>query len=355
MAEITTSKVPFVPPHFKGSPLAFTLRHKKGRIVAQGQGLSFFFRRINTSVSEVPGDDQELSFIFNGRSADYQQVAVQGTVTFRIDKPTTAASRIDFTVDLSSGTWAENPLGTLESLITQLCQQYSFDYLAEQEVKEVLAHGAVDLREIIAQRLTEDQALTDTGLSVVSVRISSVKPSPDIERALQTPQAEQIGREQDEATYGRRANAVEAEAKISKNEQANQIALAEQRAELIDKNAANARTENDNALALQASQTEALAERRRIEAESTAASVVTAAEAQAKATEATTGAENAAEKDRMAIFSEMDNTTLFALAAQALGKNLHSVGALNITPDLLTKVIDGLANQNGHAAAEVAQ
>lgn len=357
MATITTSRIPFYPPHFKGSPLAYTLRHKKGGVVSEGQGLSFYFRDINTSVSEVPVDDQELSFIFKGRSTDYQEVTVQGTVTYRIEHPRTAAARINFTVDLATGAWAEDPLSNLESMITQLCQQYSLDYLADTGVEDALSHGAVDLREIIAQRLGEDQALADTGLQVVSVRVASVRPSPEVEKALQTPRFMEIGKDEDQATYDRRASAVEQEAKISKNEQQNKIALAEQRAQLIAKDADNARTENENTLAIQQTQTEALAERRRIEAESQAAQIVTAAEAQATATAATEGARNAAEKVRMEIFANMDNTTLFALAAQALGNNLHSVGAVNITPDLLTKVIDGLANPttNGHAPAEATQ
>jgi hypothetical protein len=37
---------------------------------------------MSSSVAEIPVDDREVSLIVHGRSSDYQDVAVQGVVTY---------------------------------------------------------------------------------------------------------------------------------------------------------------------------------------------------------------------------------------------------------------------------------
>ena len=89
--------------HLRAEPTTHVLRYRKGDLVSAKQGGSFWFRPMNTAIAEVPIDDREQSFMFTGRTSDFQDVVIQGTITFRVVDPELAARRIDFGIDLASG------------------------------------------------------------------------------------------------------------------------------------------------------------------------------------------------------------------------------------------------------------
>ena len=107
MAEIKT--YPLVR-HLRSEPTAHVMRYRRGQLQGDGDGLAFWFRPTSTAVAEIPLDDQELPFVFHARSADFQQLTVQGVITFRFVDPSLVARRIDFTLDLATGKWSERRL-----------------------------------------------------------------------------------------------------------------------------------------------------------------------------------------------------------------------------------------------------
>jgi hypothetical protein len=80
MAEIKTYPLVRL---LRSEPTAHVLRYRRGELRAAGTGLAFWFRPITSAVAEVPLDDQELPFLFHARSADFQQLTVQGVVTYQ--------------------------------------------------------------------------------------------------------------------------------------------------------------------------------------------------------------------------------------------------------------------------------
>src|SRR5947208_15050184 len=100
MAEIR--RYPFVR-HLRSEPTMETLHYRRGSLARSGQGLSFWFRPLVSAVAEVPRDDRELDFRFEGRSADFQSVAVQGVIVFRVTDSRLLAQRVDFGIDLDAG------------------------------------------------------------------------------------------------------------------------------------------------------------------------------------------------------------------------------------------------------------
>lgn len=99
MADIT--RYPLVR-HLRGTTTH--VQHvRNGGIVHVGTGAAFWFRPLSAAIPEVPVDDRELPLLFHARTSDFQDVAVQATVTFRLTDPTTAAGRIDFSVDPGTG------------------------------------------------------------------------------------------------------------------------------------------------------------------------------------------------------------------------------------------------------------
>ena len=82
-----------------------------GKLVHDGTGLSFWFRPLSAVLSEVPVDDRELPLLFHARTADFQDLAVQASVTFRVTDPAIACARIDFSLDPDTGRWRGDAAG----------------------------------------------------------------------------------------------------------------------------------------------------------------------------------------------------------------------------------------------------
>jgi len=325
MADIT--RYPFVH-HLRGTPTTHVRHVLRGRVVHEGVGTSFWFRPLAAVLSEVPVDDRELPLLFHARTADFQDVTVQATVTFRVVDPVTAGARVDFSVDPHTGCWRGTPLEQLGGLLTETAQQYGVDLLAHTALGDALLSGVAAVRDRIATGLARDERLTATGVSVVGVRVVAIRPESDVERALQTPAREQIQQAADRATYERRAVAVERERAIGENELQSRIELARREEQLVTQRGVNARRQAEDAAAADRITAAAEAERDELLAEARAAGV-----------RAVGTAEGDAEGARVAAYRDLSDATVLALAVRELAGNLPKVDSLVITPDLLAPVL----------------
>jgi hypothetical protein len=136
-----------------------------------------------------------------------------------------------------------------------------------------------------------------------------------VEKALRAPTRERIHEQTDEATFARRAQAVEKERAIAENELQNRIELAGREERLVERESEN--------------------QRRR-------------AEAQAEQTDVIEAANLRAERERAEIQASVPPAVLLALALQELAGQLGQIDHLTITPDLVTPLLANL--QNGSSA-----
>src|SRR5215208_1457180 len=222
----TIQRFPFLR-HLRSEPTYHVLRYRRGSLRKDGAGLAFWFRPIATAVAEVPIDDRELPFLFRVRSADFQELVVQGVITFRVAQPAALARRVDFTLDLDTGRWAQAPL------------------------------------EAIQQRA-------------------------------------------DEATFERRAMAVEKERAIAENELSNRIELTRREEQLVARASVNDRMK---------------------------------AESRAEEIALVEGAKLQVERERAEIQAALPPEVLRALALQELAGALGTVEHLTVTPDLLAPLL----------------
>lgn len=322
MADI--SRYPFVR-HFRGAPTDHVVHLHRGRPKRSGAGLSFWFRPLSAALSLVPVDDRELPLLFHARTADFQDVTVQATVTYRFADPEAAAARLDFAIDPDRGTWRADPLGQVAHLLTELAQQYAIDLIASTPLEDALSGGLGTVRAIMADGLADDDRLRQTGIAAAGVRVVAIRPEPDLERALQTPTRELVQQEADRATYERRALAVERERAISENELQSQIELATRTEQLLAQQGTNDRRRATEAAAAQRIEVEARVDADRLRAQ-----------ARAETVQVVGAAETATEAARMNVYADLDPRILLALAARDLGGKLPSIGTLNLTPDLLS-------------------
>jgi regulator of protease activity HflC (stomatin/prohibitin superfamily) len=328
MAEITGFG-PFR--HLRAESASHVLHFQGSRLRRSGRALSFWFSSWSASLAEVPLDDREAAMAFHGRTVDFQDVLVQGSLTWRIVDPAQAAQRVDFSIDPRRGTHLKQPLEKLSSALAQIAQQHCLAKVQAATLRELLAMGPEPLRVAIERGLGASGLLGDVGVELVAVRVEPVRPEADVERALEAPTRERVQEEADEAAFRRRAQAVDKERAIQENELANQIELAKREAQLIDQRGANARREATEK-----------AEADRIAVDSKAAQSKTESAARAGALTAVEGARLALDRERMEAHRTMPPEVLIALAAQELAGKLQRIEHLTITPDLLAPLLASL-------------
>ncbi|WP_282700296.1 SPFH domain-containing protein [Streptomyces sp. CC219B] len=320
--------------HLRGTPTAHIRHHRGGKLLHDGPGLSFWFRALTAALSEVPVDDRELAMTFHARTSDFQDVAVQATVTYRIGDPAVAAARLDFSIDPDTGSWRGAPLEQLATLLTETAQQHALDVLARTPLSSALVDGVAAVRERIAAGLGAEPRLPATGIEVVAVRVMALRPEPDVERALRTPAREQIQQEADRATYERRAVAVERERAIAENELASQIELARREEQLVEQRGTNARREAEEHAAADA-----------VRAEAEAARSVRLARAEAEGAREVGEARAQAQAAWLRVHAEVDAATLHALTGARLAENLPRIESVTLSPDVLTGLLARLGTQ----------
>jgi regulator of protease activity HflC (stomatin/prohibitin superfamily) len=323
--------------HVRGEPTAHLVFFKDGRVRKSGRGLSFWFSPLGASLAEVPLDDRELPFLFHAFSSDFQEVTVQGVITYRVVAPEVLAQRVDFAVDTRTGVLLRQPLDKLAAIVTERAQELSAGDIARSPLRAALDAGIERIREAIHAGLAADDGLSAMGLEIVSTRVSSIKPTAEMERALQMPAREAIQQQADEATFSRRALAVEKERAIASNELSNKIELARQKQALIEQEGQNQRR----------SATEK-AEAQRIEADAAALRKRTESTAEADSIRAIEDAKVTAERDRMAIYRDLPSAALLGLAARDLAGNLPPIQHLSLGPDTLGPMLTRLL----HAGAD---
>jgi regulator of protease activity HflC (stomatin/prohibitin superfamily) len=321
MAQITW--FPFTR-HLRSDPSHHVLHYRRGRLVRSGRGVAYWFMPLSASVAEVPCDDRELAFLFHARTADFQDVTTQGVITYRVAAPEKVADRVDFSIDLVRGAWKQTPLERIGQLLSQLAQQFAWDYVAHTPVREVLAEGMDHVCRKIREGFVAHAPLAEMGLEIVAVRITGVAPTADLEKALQTPTREAIQQQADEATFQRRARAVEKERAIQENELQNRIELAKREESLIGQQGANAKR-----LARETAEAEVIA------AEATAARMRIDAAAQAEFTRTVQSAKVEAEKGRIDIYRDLPSSVLMGLAARRFAGKLRRIDHLNLGSDVL--------------------
>lgn len=307
--------------HLRTQPTSHVLRYRKGRLAGSSAGAAFWFRRLTTAVAEVPVDDREQTFVFTGRTADFQDVSVQGTITYRVADPEMAAARIDFGIDLTAGTYLEQPLERIAGMVTQAAQQIALDWIAHRNLDAVLREAIQGLRPLVAEGLATDTVLADSGLQVTTVRLSRIAPTPELEQALQAPTREGVQQAADEAVFRRRALAVEKERAIAENELANQIELARREEELIARRTANEQKNAESSAAVSRIQSGAAADGIRL----------------------VEGARTEAEGARVDLHRDLPVSVSLGMAARELATKLERIDHLNISPDGLKALLESLA------------
>lgn len=314
--------------YYKASPTTYVVQFTHGRVKREGPGLSFFYFSPRTTLVAVPVASTDVPFIFQETTADFQAVTVQGHLTYRVTDAKKLAGLLDYSIR-PNGEYVSDDPDKLPARITHAAQTALRAEVQSRPLRAVLLEA-----DAIAARvqgvMVASLPLTALGIEVLGFSVLAIKPVPDTAKALEAEARERLLREADDAIYNRRNNAVEQERRIRENELNTEVAVQTKQREI-----------EETRLAGQI----ALEETRQQLVQTEAANAKTRADAQAYAMRATLEPLAALDPKALQVLAagNADPRLAVAMAFQELAANATKVGNLNISPELL----DSLLNRNG--------
>lgn len=311
--------------YIKFDPTQYAIQYRAGKVMREGAGLSFFYFAPSVSLVALPLQTSDAQFMFEESTSDFQEVTIQGQVTYRIKDPRKTATLINYTLDRTGGAYATRDPEKLQLRIMNAVQVLTRSRVEKMPLRQTLAASA-ELCDSIISELVKLPEIVSLGVEVLGISILAIKPNPETARALEAEAREQLLKEADDAIYSRRNASVENERSIKENELRTEKAIQEKRNELESEQTAHeiAMENKRNELVVQA------AENSRTESEAKAFAV----EALVKAMQA---ADPAVVQAMVAGGIKPDR--LIANAFQELAKNSERIGNLNISPDLLSELV----------------
>lgn len=270
------------------------IRYRRGQVVDHGPGLAFWYLPYNTSIAAVPVVTQDAPFIFNEATRDFQAMAIQGSLTYRLTDPLAAAKFLDFTVDPGSARYRSKDPEKLALRLINAVQANTRTHMNGLSLEEALTKVR-DLAAHVLMAVNAEPALKSLGVVVAGLHFTAVQATPEMRKALEADYREALQQKADQAIYARRASAVEEERRIKGREMDTEVELENRKKDLVDMQARNQ-------LAL--------------------------AEAEAKA-----------EELKLRPYGELAPQVLIGLALKEWGSAGGQIGNLTITPDMLGQLV----------------
>ena len=312
--------------YVKTSPTTYVIQFRKGDVVREGSGLSFFYNSLNSTLVQVPMASVDVPFVFNEVTSDFQDATIQGELTYKVADPKKLAGTLDYSVD-SSGKYQSADPRKLSDRLIHTTQTLARSFTQGRPLRELLVNSD-ELVTHIRDRIMASEVVELHGIEVLSISILSIEPSPEMAKALQAEAREKLLLEADEAIYARRNTAVDLERRIKENEFQTEIAVEEKRRQVRE-------TKMRADIALETEKVELVDQK--------IANDTKEASARAEALKAML--EPLKDVDWRTLMAAnnggLNSNQMIAMAFRDLADNAGKIGNLNISPDLL----DTLLNQ----------
>lgn len=310
--------------YLKAPPTTYVLHYKSGRVKREGAGLSFLYYQPTSTVVMVPAASADVPFVFNEVTQDFQEVTIQGQLTYRVAEPKRLAKLLDFSVEPSGRYRSDDPT-KLEDRLVHATHMLARGVIGRLSLREALAASEALVREI-GQGLTVAGSVTMLGVEPLGLSILAIRPAPEMARALEAEAREQLQREADESIYARRNAAVEQERIIKESELNTELAVAAKQREIRER-------QMDAEIAIEEQRAQLLAQKIQNDRQD--------ADGRAYAIEATLRPLKDMDWKTLVAASARggDPKMMIALAFRELAENATKIGELNMSPDLLQSLL----------------
>ncbi len=331
----------------KVPPTTYVLHYQNGKIKHEGAGLSFFYWAPTSTIVMVPLASADVPFVFQETTSDFQSVAIQGQLTYRVADAKRLASMLDFAVGRPNATYYQdtsNDRTKLSERLVHALQTLTRAIAQRLTLKDILVSSDLLVVETLAG-LKGSDVVSTLGLEILSLSITSVKPTPETARALEAEAREALQRRADEAIYARRNAAVEQERLIKESELNTDIAVEQKKRQIretqmaaeiaVEQKRADVRkTQMATEIAVEEQRLQLInrrVENERKDADSRAYAL----------TETLKPLRGLDWKTLMALSGKgADPKAMIALAFQEMAENAQKIGQLNVSPDLLKSLLD---------------
>ena len=268
---------------------------------------------------------------------------MQGQITYKIEKPKQLSDLLNFTVDYR-GKQNSNDNEKLKQRLINEAQSAATTFIQSITLKNAITNAKL-IEEKINEGLNNSKTANSLGVSIMSVNVIAVKPTPEMSKALETTTREALQQEADAAIYERRNFAVEQERKIKESELNTDIAVQEKEKQIAEKRMEKEHLEEENSRKLREMRTEAdiaVEDKRK----QLIAVKVENEMKEADAKKYSLEAQLDPYKDiDWKIISAMNNTgnsakNDIAIAFREMAENAEQIQNLNITPNLLQSLTE---------------
>ena len=310
--------------YVKTPPTTYVLQFARGRVRREGPGLSFVHFAPTSTLVAVPLESADLPFAFQEVTTDFQTITVQGQLTYRVREAGALAKMLDFTVDPRLRPVGDGPSALVQRLAhaAQVATQASIKRLS---LREALCSVEKVSAEVLAS-LRAQEAVAALGVDILALALVSLRPTPEMSRALEAEAREALQRRADEAIYDRRNSAVEQERRIRESELATELAVETRRRQIRE-------AQMEAEIAVEEQRTVLLAQQLENDRKQ--------ADTRSYALEAVLRHVRDVDwRTLMAVGSGgTDAGANIAVAFRELAENAQKIGELNVTPNLLESLL----------------
>lgn len=339
--------------YIKAQPTTYLLQYRGEKLVREGAGLSFFYFVPTSSLVSIPIASVDMPYIFEEVTADFQNITIQGQVTYRVSDPKKLSKMLNFALNSrGTGYISEDPSKLPQRVINRI------QVLVRGELQSLSLREAIQASDTLVEKvklkLDSSESLLSLGIETLELSILAIKPNPETARALEAEVREQLLRESDEAIYSRRNSAVEQERTIKENELKTEIAVENKKREIRETQMDAERAVQEKMRLLNEEKMAAkiaLEEKNKELVTLVSENMTKEADAKAYGVSAVMKAvSNIDPKIIQALTSGgMQPAQIIAMAFQDLAGSADKIGQLNISPDLLQEL---LKERNIHGAAK---
>jgi regulator of protease activity HflC (stomatin/prohibitin superfamily) len=331
--------------YIKAQPNTYLLQFKKGNVAREGAGLSFFYFSPASSIVAVPLGSMDIPFIFNEVTSDFQEITIQGEITYKVSDPKRLSNLLNYTLGPNNDDYSsDDPEKLLKRIINQT------QVMVRAELQGLNLKAALQSSEFLEGEITKGLAdcemINQLGVEILALSILAIKPNPETSRALEAEIREKLLMEADEAIYDRRNAAVEQERTIKENELNTEVAVEIKKREIRETKLEAERVVQEKRRLMKQDEMTGkivLEEKNREYVSISVKSRKEEADAQAYGINAVMGAFKEIDPRIMQALANinMDPSQLIAAAFQNFAENASKIGNLNIAPELLRELLDG--------------
>lgn len=164
------------------------------------------------------------------KTKDFQEVTVQGQVTFRISEPEQAAKMLNFTVNVKGKYETDDP-EKIEERVIRSVQVVVRNEMEKQSLQAALM-SAQALSSLLQSELPKQPSLESLGIEINEVSLTAVSPTPETGKALEADIRESLLKDADSAIYSRRLASIDQEKHVKQRELETEKAITKQQQEL---------------------------------------------------------------------------------------------------------------------------